>query len=468
MSRSNSRLKSLSQHSAWIAFFRSANYERQILTHNRWDFSLVFWIPLLVLCLVWWIFSRSHIVDLPIGVINEDNGHVASTLVQYLDTSPDLEVVARFNSPAEAKKALLERQVYGIVIIPRDFNQNLLSAKPAPVVLQVNAQFGTHSGIIQRGVQAVVGTISAGAEMQRLVRQGTAPSQVAATYSPITIQRISLFNPSTDYQLFLASTILPSLLHILAMIIGATTVGRELRDHKIDLWYRYINQNTDKLPSYYLTVQPEDRITANPPEPTLNSPSALSDANSMASDPTLAHSPTAPVHDKAITSTSLLTLIAGLNGKLIWPMLAFTLWSAVALNLSYRINPVSLSAWALSYICLLLLMMVSFWLGAIITLATFSLRIGLSATGFISAPSFAFAGVTFPYIAINDSAKYWTDILPLTHYLKLHIDQLQMGAPLALSFPIVYGFIVATVIMLLLTALLTKRALARPDRWGAR
>ena len=137
MSRSNSRLKSLSQHSAWIAFFRSANYERQILSHNRWDFSLVFWIPLLVLFLVWWVFSRSHIVDLPIGVIDEDNGRVASTLVQYLDTSPDLEVVARFNSPAEAKKALLERQVYGVVIIPSDFNQNLLSAKPAPVVLQV-------------------------------------------------------------------------------------------------------------------------------------------------------------------------------------------------------------------------------------------------------------------------------------------------------------------------------------------
>ena len=304
--------------------------------------------------------------------------------------------------------------------------------------------------------------------MQRLVRQGTATSQVAATYSPITIQRISLFNASTDYQLFLASTVLPALLHILAMIIGATTVGRELRDHKIDLWYRYINQNTDKLPSYYLAVQPEDRTTPNPPEPILNSSSASSGANSMVSDPSLAHSATAPVRDKAITSANLLTLIAGLNGKLIWPMLAFTLWSAVALNLSYRINPVSLSAWVLTYICLLLLMMVSFWLGAIITLATFSLRIGLSATGFISAPSFAFAGVTFPYIAINDSAKYWTDILPLTHYLKLHIAQLQMGAPLALSVPIVYGFIIATAIMLILTALLTKRALARPDRWGAR
>lgn len=465
---------SLVQHPTLVAFFRSANYERQILTHNRWDFSLVFWIPLLVIFLVWWVFSRSQIVDLPIGIIDYDQGRIASTLVQYLDASPDLEVAARFTSPAEAEKAIVERKVYGVVIIPHDFNQNIMSAKPAPVVLQVNAQFGTHSGIIQKGVQSVVGTVSAGTEMQRLVKQGTALSQVSATYSPITIQRVSLFNASTDYQLFLASTVLPALLHILAMIIGATTVGRELRDHKLDIWYKYIAQITDTLPSYFLTVQPTpDDLETHDLEAHLEAlldTSAPSNQDALAKDALdIKDTPLATtIKDEAITSSSLSALIAGLNGKLIWPMLAFALWAAVSLTLAYRINPVSLSAWILTYICLLLLMMVSFWLGAIITLATFSLRIGLSATGFISAPSFAFAGVTFPYIAINDSAKYWTDTLPLTHYLKLHIAQLQMGAPIAFSIPIIYGFIIATFILLLLTALLTKRALKRPDRWGAR
>lgn len=435
-----------------LAFFRSAKFERRILAHNRWDFALVFWIPLLVIFMVWWVFSRSQIVDLPIGVIDYDHGAVASTLVRYLDASPDVKVAAQYGSPAEAEQAILAREIYGVVIIPPDFQRSILSAKPAPIVLQVNAQYGTHSGIIQKGVQSVVGTVSAGTEMQRLVKQGTATSQVSAAYSPITIQRVSLYNATTDYQLFLASTVLPAILHILAMIIGATTVGRELRDHKIDIWYYYISQKSNILPSYYL-----------------KSRSDLSLRKNLDSDSFLPTSPLpTPTHDVAITSARLPLLIAGLNGKLIWPMLAYGLWAAVALTLANEIHPVSFAALALTYVCLLLLLMVSFWLGAIITLATFSLRVGLSATGFISAPSYAFAGVTFPYIAINDSAKYWTDTLPLTHYLKLHIAQLQMGAPLLISLPIVYSFIVATFIMMLLTALLTKRALARPDRWGAR
>ena len=113
-------------------------------------------------------------------------------------------------------------------------------------------------------------------------------------------------------------------------------------------------------------------------------------------------------------------------------------------------------------------MILSFWLGAIFTLASFSLRAGLSATGFISAPSYAFAGVTFPYIAISEGAQHWSDVLPLTHYLKLHIAQLQMHAPTAISLPIVYGLALATMIAMLFTALLTKRALKHPERWGAR
>lgn len=434
------------RHPFIVAFSRSSSYEKRILTHNRWDFSLVFWIPLLVLFLVWWIFSRPQIVDLPIGIIDHDHGPIAKTLVQYLDASPDLKVVSQFSSQDQAEQAILAREVYGVLIIPRNFNNNILAAKTTPVTLQVNAQYGTHSGIVQKGVQAVVATVSAGTEMQRLIKQGTAESQVYATYSPISIQRISLFNASTDYQLFLASTVLPSLLHILAMIIGATTVGRELRDHKLDIWYDYISQANDTVPSYYLTGTPIE--------------SAMSEQAEVAEDIIKS--------DKAITSSSLSILIAGLNGKLIWPMLAYTLWAAVSLTLAYEKNPVSLSAWLMTFVCLILLLMVSFWLGAIVTLASFSLRMGLSSTGFISAPSYAFAGVTFPYIAINNSAKYWTDILPLTHYLKLHIAQLQMGAPIAFSLPIIYGFIVATFVTLFLTALLSKRALKHPERWGAR
>ncbi|MGE6341347.1 ABC transporter permease [Psychrobacter sp. NPDC078929] len=427
------------------AFLRSAAYERRFLAKNHWDFSMVVWIPLATVLLIWWIFSQTQITDLPIGVIDQDNSAVANTAVRYLEASPTLTVRQLYYSQADAEAAILQRDIYAVVIIPEDFSRNILSSQPAPLTLQVNAQYGTHSGIIQAGVQAVASTLSAGVEIKRLVKQGVAPSQAMTAYAPISVQRISLFNAATNYQQFLASTVIPALLHILAMVIGATTIGRELRDKSIGRWYRFIDTGKPNL-----TLSRASETSSS------LSTKQNSSYNKASSNAKMPH------------SVSLSVLVFGLLGKYFWPILAYSLWSALILWLAtsnQNINIMSLMAVYAGFLCLMVL---SFWLGAIFTLNSFSLRMGLSTTGFISAPSYAFAGVTFPYIAISDSAQYWSNALPLTHYLKLHIAQLQMQAPIAISLPIVYGLMLAAIIALILAALLTKRALAHPERWGAR
>lgn len=427
------------------AFVRSAVYERRFLTKNPWDFAMVVWIPLVTVLLIWWIFSQTQITNLPIGVIDQDNSPTANTAVRYLEASPDITVRQLYHSPAAAEAAILQREIYAVVIIPEDFSRNILSRKPAPLILQVNAQYGTHSGIIQKSVQSVAGTLSAGVEIQRLVKQGMAPSQAAIAYSPISIQRISLFNAATDYQQFLASTVIPALLHILAMVIGATTIGRELRDKRIGRWYAFIDTGRPDLAALI------DNDTVSAPD---------HKQSASHTKPLAAIKSTQPV--------SIAVLVFGLLGKYFWPMLAYSIWSALALWLAAPQQTVAIDSIIITYIGLVLLMMLSFWLGAIFTLSSFSLRMGLSSTGFISAPSYAFAGVTFPYIAISDSAQHWSNALPLTHYLKLHIAQLQMNAPAAISLPIIYGLTLATIIAMALTAVLSKRALAHPERWGAR
>ena len=439
--------KKLSEQKGLIgAFVRSAGYERRFLAKNPWDLSMVIWIPLATVLLIWWIFSQIQITDLPIGVMDKDRGPIANTAVRYLEANPNLTVKQLYHSPAAVEAALLQRDIYAVVIIPEDFSRNISSSKSAPIVLQVNAQYGTHSGIIQTSVQSVIGTLSAGVEIQRLVKKGMAPSQAAIAYSPISIQRISLFNAATDYQQFLASTVIPALLHILAMVIGATTIGRELRDKQIGRWYNFIESGHPDLTNIETNIANSKTIAAL---------TATENYNTF-------------IRDDRPRKASALVLLFGLLGKYFWPMLAYSLWSVLALWLATPQQALAISSIIATYIGLVLLMMLSFWLGAIFTLTSFSLRMGLSSTGFISAPSYAFAGVTFPYIAISDSAQHWSNVLPLTHYLKLHIAQLQMQAPVAISLPIVYGLTLATLIAMFLTTLLSKRALAHPERWGAR
>lgn len=401
------------------AFYRSACHEGRFLREHRWDFAMVFWMPLMLIVSIWWIFSRGMIVDLPIGVIDNNHSQQSATLVRYIDAAPEVAVTQEFSDSEQAMQALRTMQVYGVVVIPSDFGRKLNEGQPTRVLFNVNAQFGTHSGILQKGVQSAVATLSAGAEMKGRIARGEAITQVTTSYAPIQTQAISLFNISNNYQQFLAGTIIPALLHILSMVIGCSTVGRELRDRTLGDWYQSLLPQSKGVP-------------------------ALSDSHSF------------------------WFIAAALNGKLIWAMLAYTLWGALSFTLDASIKTVSIASFVVTYGCFLLFMMVSFWMGAILTLGTYSYRQGLSFTGFISAPSFAFSGVTFPFLAMTPAAQRWANGLPLTHYLRVQIPQLEMNAPVALALPYVAGFAVAVTVCLLLTAKLTRKALQHPEKWGQR
>ena len=421
----------------FAAFWHSARREWDFLVQNRWDFSLMFWMPIVLIFLVWWIFSKGMAVGIPIAVIDNDHSAQSATIIRYIDATPEVAVVKSLHSAAAAQQAIETTDVMAVVEIPENFSTNLLAGKTSRLLLNVNAQYGTHSGMIQKAVQTAVSTFSAGAEMQRRVAIGEDVTLTKTSYAPIQSQSVALFNTANNYQQFLAVTVVPALLHILSMVIGASTVGRELVDKTLGEWYQ-----------------------------SLTSPKFASNhASSHAFNRPFNHShPVTLGHEKP----KLSLIIAGLNGKLIWAMFAYTLWAAVALTLVMQIFPIRLASVAITYLIFLMFMMVSFWLGVIVTVGTFSYRQGLSFTGFISAPSFAFSGVTFPFLAMSPAAQRWANALPLTHYLNLQTAQLQMGAPPSFAYSSFIGFFIAVMITLLLAALLTKKALLKPEKWGQR
>ncbi len=231
------------------AFWQSAKHEWHFLSHHGWDFAMMFWLPIMLVFSVWWVFSKGSAIDLPIAVIDNSHTTQSATLIRYIDATPEVNVVKQFYDTATAKKAIEATEVYAVVEIPDDFSRQLLGQKPTRVLLNVNAQFGTHSGMIQKGVQTAVSTFSAGVEMQRRVAKGEDITLVRNSYAPIQTQTITLFNAGNNYKQFLAVTVLPALLHILSMVIGASTVGRELRDKTLGEWYQDISNKTQKKPT---------------------------------------------------------------------------------------------------------------------------------------------------------------------------------------------------------------------------
>lgn len=389
------------------AFIASLQREWQRLRACRWDWAMVSWVPLLSMALMCWIFSAGQPYKLPIAVWNEDPSSMSRQLVRMLQATPGLEVVHSVLNPAEAADALQRMQVYGVVHIPPGMERDVKRGGAATVTLMHNAQLATASSLLQRDLQQVVGTLSAGVEMQARAKRGDPHQALQVRMEPITTKLVALFNVSTNYEQFLAATLVPALVHILAMTAGVWCVGRELRDRSLGAWLQ--------------------------------------------------------------TSNSWLDTLAALLGKLAIP--AVLLWSSGMLCLLYLAQLRGWHvAGSMDWIAvgLAALVGVSLAAGAVLAAVTLSLRMALSGAGLLSAPAFAFSGVGFPLLSMSASARGWALAMPYTHYARLQMEQWQMGAPVAQTVPVVGGLLLATLVLLALATWGLQRARTLPERWGGR
>jgi ABC-2 type transport system permease protein len=388
-------------------FGSSLRRELARLGRNPWELAMVSWVPALGAALLCWIFSAGLPTQLPIGVLDEDHSALSRQLVRYLDATPGLRVAARFADAGEMQAALRAGRVLAAVALPRELARDLKQGRVGHVVLLDNAQFGTHSSLIQRDVRTVVGTVSAGIELNARTKRGQSLAAARAGMEPVRASMVALFNTATDYEQFLGAALIPALLHVLAMTAGAWAVGRELRERSLGQWL--------------------------------------------------------------VGSQGLARTLAALSGKLVacWLPLTAVAWLAMGwITVGRGWQPAGSLGWTLLALAIFLALSVA--MGAFVAALTRSLRTALSATGLITAPAFAFGGVGFPLVAMPAAARAWALVLPYTHYARVQTEQLQMGAPLALSLAAPLWMALATAVLLAGSAWLLQRAAAQPATWGKR
>ncbi|UJF24076.1 ABC transporter permease [Suttonella sp. R2A3] len=396
-------------------FFRSAILEWRSFERNSWDQAMVLWLPLLVVALLWWTFSAGLTHKLPIAVLDQDHSSASRELTRMLDAAPGMHIALSASDAREAEQAMQSTDVYAIITIPHDFSRNIIEGKASPVLADINAQYGTYSGVIQRDVRQVVTTFSAGVQQQLITAQGMPPQNLMPAIMPLTSDSQMAFNPTTNYQSFIAATLIPALLHILATVAGAYGFGRELRDKTLRTRY-YGSLGSAK------------------------------------------HQP----------HNDYLGMMFALHGKLFWPMIGYTIWGAFSLSLISEHSTISPIAWWLCFLAYYLLISISLWLGVLLAATPISLRMGLSSAALITAPAYAFSGMTFPLPMMPEGAQNIANALPLTHYLHIQVMLLEQGSPWQAVLPILAGLIIASIVLMLLSIAMCYRALGHPERWGGR
>ncbi|WP_206338552.1 ABC transporter permease [Antarcticimicrobium sediminis] len=329
-------------------------------------------LPLILFFALAAVFAPGLPRDLPVAVVNLDGSPLSRQVVRMVDAAADVEVVEQLTTLTEARQALVAQRAYAILMIPAEMEHDLLLGQRPEIVIFSNSQLLTAGGIVARSMRTSVATFSAGVSLRLLEAQGIGTDVAMDLLTPIPVQQSPLFNPSLDYIQFLLSSVMPTVMQI---FICATAVLSFSREHH--------------------------------------------SSNGMARLLRLSGTPTRAILGKLLPYTIMGSLV-----MLIGDVVLFSFFGA-----SFRGN---IFVFFLNGFMFILACQA---LGAFLALLAKDTTNGLGMMGLLVAPSFGFAGVSFPRFGMTLFAQGWAAIIPLTPYLEVRTDQTLRGAPLEYSIP---------------------------------
>ena len=141
--------------------------------------------------------------DVPIAVVDQDRTTASQDLLRRIDATEMVQIAETVPDMVAAQRLLFERQVYGILVIPQDFERALLHGSPSPVALYGDASYFLMYQRIAGGVSAVTRTVGAEVEAGRLIASGIDPTLAAAAGDPMPAVAVPLFNPQGGYATYL-------------------------------------------------------------------------------------------------------------------------------------------------------------------------------------------------------------------------------------------------------------------------
>lgn len=187
--------------------------------------SLLGPVPVGMTLLLVGVFSAEVVRELPIAVLDLDRSFTSRTATRWLETTRGARVASHVEDLGAARSAILERQVYGVLVVPRHFERDLLRGRSPHASFLFNQEYFTAGGNVSADVSR--GASTAAALLTAL--RGREPS-------PIRLDLRSLFNPTGSYAQALGFLLIGGLLQVVIGLATIYAVGRELADGTASEW----------------------------------------------------------------------------------------------------------------------------------------------------------------------------------------------------------------------------------------
>jgi ABC-2 type transport system permease protein len=176
-------------------------------------------------------YSNEILTDLPVGVVDLDQSALSRKYMAMLDATREVEVTMEPQNLKEAEQLFMSNKITGVVLIPRDFQEDILNEKQTNVAVYADGSYFLKYKTQFMAASYVNAYFSGGISVKRYLTEGKSLEQAAISSNPLDAQTHILYNPASSY----GSFIMPGLIILIiqqTLLIGIGIMGGSFSESK--------------------------------------------------------------------------------------------------------------------------------------------------------------------------------------------------------------------------------------------
>ena len=224
-------------------FFAVALRELGIIARNPIYLFCMVVFPVLVVFFFTTMLDEGTPMDLPVGVVDQDNSATSRGLTRNLDAMQSSRVVYRFANVTEARSAMQEGKVYAYLYIPEGTGEKLLSGRQPTISYYYTMTCLTAGSMAMKDMKTIGMLGSAAVGQATLSAKGATPGQIKAALQPVTVDAHIIANPMGSYNYSLTTAFVPGILMLFMALLAAYAVGLEMKFDTGKEWLHVAGDN---------------------------------------------------------------------------------------------------------------------------------------------------------------------------------------------------------------------------------
>lgn len=304
---------------------------------------------------------------IPVAVVDMDDSALSRSVVRNLAAQQAIDITLQPSNFSEARDAMQRGVIYGFLLIPSRFEQQVFDGKQPQLAFYTNDAYLIPGSLLYKSFKTVSVLASAAVVQEVLLSVGLTEQRIMALLQPIAISSHPLGNPWLDYSVYLNNSFIPTVLQLMVLLVTTFALCSELKYNTVRSWLR------------------------------------------------------------AARGSAVVAVV----GKLLVHFLLFALVGLLLQVLLYGYSHFPLnSSFAPMAVAMMLLVVAAQSVAVVIVALSPTTSIAYSAASVVGVVSFSLGGFSFPVPDMYLPFHWLTNLLPVRHYFLIYVSNALNGYPL--------------------------------------